>query len=191
MKKEIFFNAMPTQVINAEDVSTELEKQKGLVEAGNSFVSQLSINRYLYKKLTEFDLTERLELFSELMNADFVITENELFFSDIDTDSFAAILEEQFKLDSMYELDNLYIERLLAGQDISSEEVEIFGEKMRFADMLQTLVFQTGGMSMGDTPTVSMMLVVKKALLGAYLAEQNVNSLSEGKNEIYDISVLI
>lgn len=193
MNKEQLFSLMPTEMIKEEERNQKIEEQRELVKAGNAFVSQLSINRFLSKKLVDFDIDERLNLFSDLTYADFVYNENQLYFHDLDTESFAYILEENFNLDfeDMYELDNVYIENLLNGKDITKENIHVIDENMNFEDILTKFVFSTGGMSMGDTPNLMLMLVVKKALLGSYLAEKNVESLESGQTEIYNISVLM
>lgn len=190
MNIDKLFQLMPTEVVKEDDVSKKVEEQKGLIEAGKSFVSHLSINRFLYKKLADFDIEERLSLFTELAHVDFIINENQLNWSDVDIESFAVILEEEFNLEDMYELDNVYIENLLNGRDITEKEIDIYDEKVSFKDILVKFVFHTGGMSMGDTPNLMMMLTAKKALLGSYLAEKNVESLLNGQREIYDISIL-
>jgi hypothetical protein len=191
MNIDKLFSLMPKRVVPDDDVNKTIEEQKGLIKAGKSFVSQLSINRYLNKKLADFDIDERLSLFSDLTSADFVINENELYFSDLDIETFAAILEEEFNLDNMYELDNVYIENLLNGRDITMKEIDIYGENIKFADVLVRFVFHTSGMSMGDTPNLMLMLTVKKALLGSYLAEKNVEYLLNGQKEIYNIQILV
>lgn len=192
MNEETLLSLMPTKVITEDDVNKEIEEQRGIIQSGKLFVSRLSINRFLYTKLEQFSFDETLNLFSELSDADFVINENELHFSDLDIESFAVILEETFNLDDMYELDNLYIENLLKGNDITKQDIDIYndGETVSFNDILTNFVFHTGGMSMGDTPNLVMMLTVKKALLGAYLAEKNVESLLNGQKKIYDVSIL-
>jgi hypothetical protein len=191
MNKDMLISLMPKVVV--EDVNNAIEEQRGIVEAGKSFVSQLSINRYLYTKLADYDIDERLNLFDELRKYDLHIYENELwFFSELDTESFAFILEENFNLDDMYKLDNFYIENILKGIDITEKEVHLWEDKyMSFSDVLGKFVFKTGGMFMGDTPPLMMMLTAKKALLGTYLAEKNVESLLNGQKEIYDITILM
>lgn len=190
MNKNQLFSLMPKEVVKEEDVNKRIDEQQGIIEAGKKYISQLSINRYLSKKLADFDIDEIIDLFDDIRHAGFIINENQLYL-DLDIESFAAILEEEFKLDNMYELDNVYIENLLNGRDLTKEVVELIDEKMSFADVLSRFVFQSMGMSMGDTPPLMMMLVVKKALLGTYFAEKNVESLSNGKREIYDISILM
>lgn len=191
MNKEKLFSLMPKEMVKKDEVIDKILEQKGIVEAGNRYASSMSINRYLHKKLSDFDIHERLDLFLELTFADFIINENQLYFNDLDIEGFSVIVKEAFELDSMYELDNFYIERLLNGQDIMQTEVEPFDEKVRFDEVLNRFVFQTSGMPMGDTPTLMTMLVVKKALLGSYLAEQNIETLLKGHKEIYDISILM
>lgn len=191
MNAEKLISLMPTEIIQETDVTNKIEEQKGLIHAGKKFVSSLSINRFLYKKLADFDLDERLSFFADLTMADFVINENQLYFYDIDIESFAVILEEKFNITDMYELDNVYVENLLNGTDITEEEIEFNGENISFADILLRFVFHTRGMDMVDTPNLMLMLTVKKALLGSYLAEKNVNTLLSGEREIYDISVLM
>ena len=190
MNKETLFSLMPIEVIKEEDVDKKIKEQRKFVTSGKTFATKLSINRFLYKKLADFDIDEILNLFSKLSSADFVINENDLFF-DLDIGTFAAILEEEFHLDNMYELDNLYLENLLNGRDITKEEINVFGENMSFADVLVRFVFQTSGMSLADTPKLTTMLTAKKALLGSYLAVKNIESLLNGQKEIYDISVLM
>lgn len=190
LKKERFFSLMPTEVLKEEDVKNRIEEEEKLIRAGKSFASQLSINRFLHKKLIDFDIDERLNLFLELVDVDFVYTENELHFDQIDIDSFANILEEKFNLGDMYELGNLYIENLLNGKDLLNEDVNINDEDMSFSEVLEKIVFYTGGMTIGDTPNLMLMLVVKKALIGSYLAEKNVESLLQGERTIYNISIL-
>lgn len=191
MDKDKLFSLMPTEIVVEDDVVKKIEEQRNLIKAGNSFVSQLSINRFLHKKLVEFDVDEMLSLFSDLTYADFVINENRLYFNELDIESFAAILEEEFNLDNMYELDNVYIENLLNGKDITKKEIDVYGETISFKDVLVRFVFHTSGMSMGDTPHLVLMLTAKKALLGSYLAEKNLDALSNGQKEIYNISVLM
>lgn len=191
MNKEKLFSLMPTESVKEVDVNKKMEEQREIIKAGKSFVSQLSINRFLYKKLADFDIDEIIDLFDDLRHADFVINENGLYFYDLDIGSFAAILEEKFSLENMYELDNVYIENLLNGRDITKEDIDICGENMYFADVLVKFVFHSSRMSMGDTPNLILMLTVKKALLGSYLAEKNVESLVNGQKEIYDISILM
>jgi hypothetical protein len=191
MDKDKLFSLLPTEVISEEDVTKRIEEQLGIIKAGIRFVSQLSINRYLNKKLADFDIDEILDLFEDLTHSDFIINENKLHFSEIDIESFAMILEENFNLESMYDLDNFYIENLLNGIDITNKDVTFIDEKIKFADVLVSFVFQSSRMSMGDAPILSMMLTVKKALLGSYLAEQNVQNLLSGQKEIYDVSILM
>lgn len=192
MNKEKLFSLMPIVSVKEEEVNKEIEQQKAIIEAGNNFVSQLSINRYLSKKIADYDIDERLDLFSNLMLADFIIHENPLYFYDLDIGNFAALLEEEFDLENMYGLDNLYIENLLKGQDITKKEINLFDdEKTVFEDVLDKFVFFRTEMTMGDTPPLMLMLVVKKALLGSYLAERNVESLLKGQKIIYDISILM
>lgn len=190
MIKEKLYSLVPTEVVKEEEVNEKIEAQKELVETGKKFVSQLSINRYMYTKLADFNFSQRLNFFSELMDADFHIYENGLYFSSIDAETLAAILEEKYSLEDMYELDNFYIESLLNGKDIAKDSVDVYGDQMSLQDVFQQLVFSSGGMPMGDTPNLMMMLVVKKALLGSALAEQNIETLTSGKREIYDISSL-
>lgn len=190
MNIETLFSLMPIEVTKEEDVDKKIEEQRKIAASGKAFASKLSINRFLYKKMADFDIDEILNLFSELASADFVINENDLFF-DLDIGAFAAILEEEFDLDNMYELDNLYIENLLKGRDITKEEITIYEGNINFSDVLVRFVFQTGGMSLGDTPKLITMLTAKKALLGSYLAVKNIESLLNGQKEIYDISILM
>jgi hypothetical protein len=194
MNKEKLFSLMPTEVVKEDDVNKKIEEQREIIKAGKSFVSQLSINRYLYKKLVDFDVDERLNLFSVLCDYDFVYSENGLYFSDLDIGTFAFVLEEFFNLEheKMYELDNLYIENLLKGKDITKEVLTLWEDKtMSFEEILGEFVFHTGGMSIGDTPNLMHMLIVKKALLGSYLSERNVESLLNNQREIYNISILM
>lgn len=191
MNKEKLFSLMPTEVVKEDDVNKKIEEQRGLIKAGKSYVSQLSINRFLPKKLADFDLDEILSLFSDLTYNDFVINENELHFYQIDIESFSCILEEKFNLEDMYEIDNVYIENLLNGKDITKEEINLFDENMSFAEVLERFVFHTSRMSAGDTPNIMRMLVAKKALLGAFFAEKNVESLLNGQREIHDITILM
>ncbi|MGF7535177.1 hypothetical protein AAGG74_16105 [Bacillus mexicanus] len=189
MNKEKLFSLMPKEVVK-EEVSKKIEEQRGIVSAGKRYVSHLSINRYLSKQLSDFDIEEIIDLFDVIRCAGFIINENQFNF-DLDIESFAAILEYDFNLDDMYELDNVYIENLLNGRDITKEVIKVNDEKMSFADVLLRFVFQSMGVFMGDTPPLMRMLVVKKALLGTYLAEKNVESLLKGEREIYDISILM
>lgn len=182
---------MSTEVIREEEVNKKLEEQRDIMKAGKTFVSQLSINRFMYTNLADFDIEKMLSLFSELTYDDFIIRENELHFSEIDIESFAVILEETFNLEDMYELDNFYIENRLNGRDITKEDIDIYGEVISFADILVKFVFHTSGMSMGDTPNLMLMLTAKKSLLGSYLAERNVESLLSGKREIYSLDNLM
>ena len=193
MNQEKLFSLMPTEIIKKEDMDKKMEEQKEIIKAGKSYVSLLSMNRFLNKRLSDFDIEERLNLFSDLTYADFVYDENALYSYEIDMDSFAYLLEERFNLDAgdMYELDNVYIENLLNGKDITKETVNMNDENMSFQAVLERFVFKTSGMSMGDTPNLMKMLAVKKALLGSYFAEKNVESLQNGQTEIYDISVLM
>jgi hypothetical protein len=194
MNKEKLFSLMPTEVVKEDDVNKKIEEQREIIKAGKSFVSQLSINRYLYKKLVHFDVDERLNLFSVLCDYNFVYSENGLCFSDLDIGTFACVLEEFFNLEheKMYELDNLYIENLLKGKDITKEVLTLWEDKtMSFEEILGEFVFHTGGMSIGDTPNLMLMLIVKKALLGSYLSERNVESLLNNQREIYNISILM
>ena len=194
MNNEKLFGLMPVEVVNEEDINKKIEEQREIIEAGKSFVSRLSINRYLYKKLSDFDIDERLNLFSILCDYDFVYNENGLFFSDLDIGTFCCVLEEFFNLDheKMYELDSLYIENLLKGKDITKEVLTLWeGKTMSFEEILGEFVFQTGGMSVGDMPNLMLMFTVKKALLGSYLAEKNVESLLNNQREIYNISILM
>lgn len=191
MTKEELFSLMPKVVIKENAVTKTIEEQKAIIKSGNSFVSQLSINRYLHTQLADLDWDERLNLFSELLDVDFVYNENELFYQGVDMDSFIAILEEKFDLTEIYELDNLYIENILNGDDITEEKVEIYEKDVSLAAVLETIVFSTAGMSVGDTPNLMLMLIVKKALLGTFIAEQNINSLLKGHREIYDVTILM
>lgn len=193
MDAEKFFVLMPTESVQEEEVNQKVEEQKGFFKMATDFVSGLSINRFLYKKLTEFDLVERLNFFEMLRIDGFIFKENELFFSDLDIEAFCCILEEKFKLDdeNFYQLDNLYIENLLQGKDITNDTIHLWEEVyMDFDEILGQFVFSTDGMSMGDTPPLMKMLIAKKALLASYLAEKNIESLQEGKREIYQISSL-
>lgn len=192
MIKQKLLSLMPTEEI-VTDVNKRLEEQRGLVKAGKSFVSHLSINRFLRNKLADFDIEERLDLFKVLKSTNFVINENGLYCNEITIQSLASIVEEKFNLESMYEVDNLYIENLLNGRgDITIEVINHhFDESVSFADILQRFVFHTRGMCVEDTPNLMVMLTAKKALLGSYLAEINVQSLLNGQREIYDISTLM
>lgn len=191
MNKEELFSLMPKVVIKENEVTKTIEEQKAIINSGIAFVSELSINRFIPEKLADLDLDERLTLFSELLDVDFVYKENELSFQGVDMDSFIAILVEKFGLEDIYELDNLYIENILNGNDITKEKVVIYEKDVSLAKVLETIVFSTAGMSAGDTPNLMLMLIVKKALLGTYLAERNVKSLLKGQMEIYDISILM
>lgn len=191
MDQNKLFSLMSTEVIREEEVNKKLEEQRDIMKAGKTFVSQLSINRFMYTNLADFDIEKMLSLFSELTYDDFIIRENELHFSEIDIESFAVILEETFNLEDMYELDNFYIENRLNGRDITKEDIDIYGEVISFADILVKFVFHTSGMSMGDTPNLMLMLTAKKSLLGSYLAERNVESLLSGKREIYSLDNLM
>lgn len=191
LNKETLFSLMPTEIVEESNVIAKIEEQRKIIQSGKSFVSQLSINRFLHKKLADFEIEEILQLFWKLNDTYFAISENEFYFNGIDIDSFAFILEETFNLKDMYELDNFYIKNLLEGKDITSEVVDVYEEEQSFKDVLGQLVFQYFGMSSGDTPNLMLMLVVKKALLGAYLAERNVESLLNNQREIYDISILM
>lgn len=190
MNQEQLFELMPKVVVNEAEVNEKIEENKELIEAGNRFVSPFSINRFLYRKLTDLTNDQKLNFFDHLSDYDCVIDENELYFHQIDIEHFADLLQEHFGLENMYELDNLYISRLLKGEDIAKKVMEINGEKVEFEQILAQFVFTTGGMTMGDTPNLIMMLVAKKALLGTFLAEKNVKKLLNGEKEIYDISVL-
>lgn len=190
MNKDKLLSLMPTEIITEDDVNIRIEEQRGIIKEGKLFVSHLSINRFFRKKLVDFDIDETINLFSDLTLADFVINENALNLSELDIDSFSAILEEKFNLEDMYEIDNLYIENLLNGRDITKEDINFNGENISFADVLVRFVFYTSRMSEGDTPTLVLMLTLKKALLVSYLAEKNVEYLLNGKKEIYDVSIL-
>lgn len=194
MKKEELFELMPTKVVKENEVNEEITEQHVISKNGKSFVSALSINRYLDTKLVDFNIEERLNLFSNLSDIDFTYYENDLHFNGIDTESFIYLLDEEFKLTDEYELDNFYIRNLLKGKDITDDKVKVYEEhgtiNVRFGNVLETLIFSTGGMHLGDAPTIGLMLTVKKALLGAYLAEENIKSLQSGKREIYNISIL-
>lgn len=194
MNKDKLLSLMPKAVVNEEDVNNKIEEQKGIIDAGNKYVSHLSINRYLYKKLVDFDIEERINFFELLVDQGFVYNENGLFFGDLDIGTFCCVLEEFFNLDDekYYQLDNIYIENLLKGKDITKEVLTLWeGKTMSFGDILKEFVFQSGGMSMGDTPPLPKMLEAKKALLGTYFANENVELLSNGKREIYDNSILM
>ncbi|MCZ1268438.1 MULTISPECIES: hypothetical protein [Paenibacillus] len=191
MDKEMLFSLIPREVIKEDEIVKTIEEQRRLIKAARSFVSKLSVNRFLYKKLANFDFEEMLSLFSDLTHADFVIQENELYLSEIDIDSFAVILEEEFNLESMYELDNIYIENLLNGTDITKNEINLIDETRLFQDILVKFTFYRSGMSMLDTPNLSVMLTAKKALLSFYLAEKNVEYLLNGQKTIYNISILM
>lgn len=191
MNKDKLFSMMPKEIIEKSEVNEKIEEQRNLVKAGKNFVSQFSINRFLHKKLADFDVNEILHLFSKLNEFDFVINENELFFYGLDIDSFACILEETFNLKDMYELDNFYIESLLRGKDISKEAVLIDNENVTFDEIFEKFVFQSFAMTAMDAANLNLILVAKKALLGSFLAEKNVESLLKGQKEIYNISVLM
>lgn len=191
MDKDMLFSLIPREVIKEDEIEKRIEEQRGLIKASISFVSQLSMNRFLYKKLADFDIEEMLNLFSDLTHGDFVIQENELYLNEIDIESFAVILEEEFNLESMYELDNLYIENLLKGIDITKYEINLIDETRLFQDILVKFTFHRSGMSMLDAPNLSLMLTAKKALLSFYLAEKNVEYLLNGKKSIYNISILM
>lgn len=193
MNTETFISFMPIEVVKEEEVNKKIEEQKQLSQNGKAFVSRLSINRYLYKNLADFDINERVNLFSVLSEFAFFYNENGLYFGDLDIDTFCCVLEENFNLanENMYELDQLYVENLLKGKDLTEEVITIYeGKSLSFKEMLEQFVFSTSGMPVGDTPNLMLMLVVKKALLGSYFAEKNAEALAEGKREIYKISSL-
>lgn len=190
MKKEELYALMPTVVIEEAEVEERIEQERKTIEAGESFISRLSINRYLYKPLITLEVEQSLELFNTLVEVDFVLVENELYWNQLDIESLAAILEEKFQIEDLYELDQVYLTHLVNGRDITEETIEIEGEEVSISALLRTFVFQTGGMSFGDTPNVMLMLVVKKALLGIHLAQLNVQSLLNKERTIYDISIL-
>ncbi|PGT83246.1 hypothetical protein [Bacillus sp. AFS040349] len=188
MNKEMFFSLVPKEVIKEEDTDKRINEQRKIIENGKSFVSQLSINQCVYKNLVDFDIDERLNLFDNLRSS-LIINEHGMYFYDLDTESFGFILEETFNLENMYELDNLYIENLLNGRDITKEEIFLYeGRTMIFKDILEQFVFSSGMPSGND---LMLMLTVKKALLGSFLAEKNIESLLKGQKEIYDISILV
>lgn len=192
MNKETFLSLLPTEWIKEEDVKSRIQEQTELIEAGKKFASQFSINRYLDKPLTTFTFEEKLQLFSNLHQKGFVYDENALYFTSVDIENFKKLLKEKFQLEDIYTFDQYYVEQLLQGNDIAEEEIAVDGdETIRLHELFQQFVFTTAfGMNPGDTPNVMLMLVVKKALLGAYLGESNIASLQEGKREIYDISIL-
>lgn len=188
MNQEKFFSLVPKEMVIEEDINKKIEEQREIIENGKSFVSNLSINLIVRKNLADLDIDERLNLFDNLRSS-LIINEHGMFFYDLDIESFGFILEEKFNLDNMYELDNLYIENLLNGRDITKEEVFLYeGRTMIFKDILEQFVFSSGMPSGED---LLLLLSVKKALLGTFLAEKNVESLLNGQKEIYDISILI
>lgn len=191
MNKEKLFSLVPTVKIEEKDIAAKIEEQKGLVQAGQSFASQLSINRHMFVNLPDFDIEERVDLFKELNKHAFDIGCNELYLYEITTDTLSALLKEKFGIEDIYQLDNIYIENLLNGRNIVEEIVDIEDEEMRLGDVLRQFVFQTNFMDMGDKPPLMLMLTVKKALLGSYMAGLNVESLQAGKKEMYDVSVLM
>lgn len=188
MNEEKFLDLIPKVVINVEDVQKEVEAQGKIVKNGENFISHLTINHFLDKKLTDFDIEERLELFEELRVRGHLIYENGLYFNGLDIANFDAALTFDFEIYNMYNLDNAYIERLLKGEDITKQVVNVYGEDMPFAEILNMFVIKSG--HPGDSATLLTMFTVKKALLGTYLAEQNIISLMKGNREIYDVSVL-
>lgn len=190
MNKDKFFSLLSKEIVKEEDVKERIEKEQALINAGRSFASQLSINRFLAKKLVDFDIEERLNLFSKLVDVDFIYNENPLYWNQMDTDELSYILKEKFELDNMYELDDLYIENILEGKEIIYTELKVDDEEMTLAEILEMFVFYTHGMTPGDTPNLRLMLVVKKALIGSYLSEKNVEALLNGEREIYDIKIL-
>ena len=191
MNKEKLFSLVPTVQIDEKDVAAKIEEQKGLVQAGQAFASQLSINRHMFVNLPDFDIEERVDLFKELNKHAFDIGCNELYLYEITTDTLSALLKEKYGIEDIYQLDNVYIENLLNGRNIVEDVVEIDGEQMRLGDVLRQFVFQTSFMNIGDKPPVMLMLTVKKALLGSYMAGLNVESLQTGQKEMYDVSVLM
>lgn len=190
MNETKFFSLLPTVTITNEERNKKIEEQENLVKAGKSFAERLSINRFLHKKLTDFTLEERLNLYTTLSNYDFVYTENPLSFLGFDIDSLAAILEEHCQVNGVYAFDVHYIENLLRGKDLLNISFEMDEEEWSIQEVLEQFVFQTSGMSMGDTPNLVLMLIVKKALLGSYVATKNVETLQAGQNQLYDVSVL-
>lgn len=190
MNQETLFSLISKEVVNESEVNEKIEEHKEIVELGKKFVSPFSINRFLHTNLTDLTFEQRLNLFNHLCQYDCVIVENELYFNQIDIDNFADLLKEHFGLDDMYELDNYYITRLLEGEDITEKVMTVYEEEVVFEEILAQFVFRTWGMTVGDTPSLVRMFVAKKALLGSYLAEKNVEMLQNGEREIYDISVL-
>ena len=189
MNKETFLSLMPTKTVN--DEKAEMESQEELVQNGHAFISQLSMNRYLSPELEDYTIDERLRLFSILHTAGFSYEKNPLTFSAMGTEKFRALLNDVLGLADIYDLDNHYIENLLKGIDILKTDItDDDGDTTEFSDTLSQFVFQCGGMTMGDAGSLNLMLALKKALLGTYLAKVNLASLEEGHHEIYDISVL-
>ena len=58
MNKEQLLLMMPKVVV--EDVEKAIQAQELVVQAGHRYVSQLSINRFMYKKLADFTIDEAL-----------------------------------------------------------------------------------------------------------------------------------
>lgn len=196
MNKDKFISMMPTVLINEEDVTKTITEQSDIAKAGKAFASRLSINRYLNVKLTDLDIEDKLNLFAKLNKTNFDIVENELYFYGADIDSLTYLVEESFDVENLYQLDNYFLEQLLTGNDITEKIVNIEGndeeeDNQSFGELLQRFIFRSHGMPTGDSPTLRMLLVVKNALIGSYLAEKNIDSLLEGKREIHDISVLM
>jgi hypothetical protein len=202
MNKDKLFSLIPKEVVKENEVNKKIVEQKALIIKGKEVVSQLSIKRYLgdNETMLDYDINERLNLFAILADYDFTINENLITTIDskiykdeveLDIDYFDAILYYDLGLRDMYELDNLYVEKLLQGKDIMKEEVDINGRKMSITEVLERFVFQSKDMPAGDAPKLTQMLKVKRYLLVSYMAEKNMESLLNGDREIYNLNVLL
>lgn len=190
MRKEFFFTHMPKVAVKEEERNERVKEQQDLHKAGLSFASRLAISHYLEEGLEGFDLEERLRFFSTLHEIGFSLRENELSFSPVTVTELEDLLKETFSLENIYKLDECYLEGLLRGENILEKEFELKGETYTLNELLTLFTIHAKGISIGDTPNLMLLLAAKKALLGSFLAEENLFSLRYGEKEIYDISRL-
>mgnify|MGYP000933137263 CR=1 FL=1 len=192
MRLKELMTSLPTKIIEEQEVDNQIEKFSKIYNNGESFVSMLSINRFLPKPLVDFSIEERLSMFKVLKSFGFRIELNGLYRSlgeEIEKD-ISHIVTESFNMNDMNTLDYHYMKDLLKGNDIMFEKITGVDGYDSVQDIFNMFVLSDGTMGVGDTPTLTTMLVVKKALLGTYVASENLGILKSGKREIYDVSVL-
>lgn len=169
-------------IINKEDLIDVTDMQQNIIKASENFVGMLSLRRYLSFNLLELSEEEIINLTSTLIDNDFYFDGNPLFFISDEAKNF---IENK---NNHVNFSKFYIENLVKGVDIQEEVLSTdTNDQFTRGDMFDEVIMTNGNLSMGDMPTLKLLLTLQKALLARIYALKNIKLLQKEEFEIYKI----